>query len=286
MKNKYLRSIWYSLPTNYKYLARKLYYLPYDFIDKLTGNSHKYVPPRGSIYTGSPAGAKNYIAQSKHQLNLLKQEINLKPTDHVLDIGSGIGRTAISLCEFLTTDGKYEGFDVVKIGVDWCRSRIGEDFSNFNFTYAPLFNDLYNDDGHKAENFKFPYENNMFDKIFSFSVFTHMQIEEIQNYFFEINRVLKKNGLVFSTFFLYSNDEILSINKNKKFNFNIEREGHRLMSKKIKSANIAIHKKHLELMAKNARLEIVRITDGFWKGTPNAIEFQDFVVFKKLNNSD
>ena len=34
-----------------------------DVIDKLTGNTHKYVPPRGSIYTGSPANAKTYILQ-------------------------------------------------------------------------------------------------------------------------------------------------------------------------------------------------------------------------------
>lgn len=284
MKNKYLRTFWYALPTNYKYLVRKLYYLPQDVIDKLTGNTHKYVPPRGSIYTGSPASAKTYISQSKHQLNLLKQEIDLKPSDHVLDIGSGIGRTAISLCEFLDNHGKYEGFDVVKLGVDWCKSRIGKDFPNFNFTYVPLFNDLYNDDGQKAENFKFPYTDNEFDKIFSFSVFTHMQIEEIQNYLFEINRVLKKDGLASSTFFLYNDEEIDAIIKNEKFNFRIEREGYRLMNDKVKSANIAIDKERLNLMAKNANLEIVSILNGFWKGTSNAIEFQDFVVFKKIDN--
>ena len=59
---------------------------------------------------------------------------------------------------------------------------------------------------------------------------------------------------------------------------------HALMNDKVKSANIAIDKERLQLMAKNANLEIVSILDGFWKGTPNAIEFQDFVVFKKIDN--
>ena len=56
------------------------------------------------------------------------------------------------------------------------------------------------------------------------------------------------------------------------------------MNDKIKSANIAIEKERLGLMAKNAKLEIVSITDGFWKRTPNAVEFQDFVVFKKVGS--
>jgi hypothetical protein len=113
-----------------------------------------------------------------------------------------------------------------------------------------------------------------------------MQIEEIQNYLFEINRVLKKDGLASSTFFLYNDEEIAAINKIEKFNFSIEREGYRLMNDKIKSANIAIDKERLKLMAKNANLEIVSITDGFWKETPNAVEFQDFVVFKKVDSSN
>ena len=111
-----------------------------------------------------------------------------------------------------------------------------------------------------------------------------MQIEEIQNYLFEINRVLKNDGLASSTFFLYNNEESARINKNEKFNFSIEREGYRLMNDKVKSANIAIDKERLQLMAKNANLEIISILDGFWKSTPNAIEFQDFVVFKKIDN--
>ena len=59
--------------------------------------------PEVLFIPGSPAAKR--ISQSKHQLNLLKQEIDLKPSDHVLDIGSGIGRTAISLCEFLDNHG-------------------------------------------------------------------------------------------------------------------------------------------------------------------------------------
>jgi hypothetical protein len=71
MKNNFLRSLWYSLSTNRRFLIRKLYYFPIDIFDKISGNNHKYVPPRGYIYTGSPANYKDYLKQGEQQLELL-----------------------------------------------------------------------------------------------------------------------------------------------------------------------------------------------------------------------
>ncbi|MGC1206109.1 MAG: class I SAM-dependent methyltransferase, partial [Flavobacteriaceae bacterium] len=252
-----------------------------DTLDKIKGNRHKYVPPRGYIYTGSPAESNDFIAQGSHQLKLLQSEINLKPDDTVLDIGSGIGRTAIALTNYLNSNGKYEGFDVVKSGVDWCNSKIGEDYSNFNFAFIPLFNDLYNNSHLNAENFIFPYKQEYFDKVFSFSVFTHMQVNEIQNYFKEINRVLKKNGMAFSTFFLYDMRDEEFISKKEGFGFPIKKNGYRLMNNKVKSGNIAIHKDKLNEMMDKENLHIVKIIDGFWKENKESSEYQDIVIFKK-----
>ncbi|WP_431136413.1 class I SAM-dependent methyltransferase [Psychroserpens mesophilus] len=264
---------------------RRLYYFPIDTLDKIQGKRHQYVPPRGSIYTGSPANAKAYIEQGKQQLTLLKNHINLKPTDTVLDIGSGIGRTAIALTEYLEPEGHYKGFDVVQLGVDWCNSKIGKDFSNFEFKYVPLFNDLYNTSALKAEEFVFPYDKSCFDKIFSFSVFTHMQINEIQNYFKEIYRVLKTDGLAFSTFFLYDDENENHISTENKFKFPIKKNGYRLMNEDVKSGNIAIHKTTLNTMLDRENLQLVTIVDGYWKDHSNYSKdssYQDVVVFKKL----
>ncbi len=281
MKKKYFRNFWYLLSAKQRHIVRQLYYFPIDILDKIKGNTHKYVPPRRHIYTGSPSNASKFIAQSNHQLKLLQNEIGLKPDDIVLDIGSGIGRTAISLSEYLSPKGKYEGFDVVKKGVDWCNSGIGRDYPNFNFTYIPLFNDLYNNAQLKAEKFVFPYEEGYFDKVFSFSVFTHMQINEIQNYLKEINRVLNNNGMAFSTFFLYDKfDKELTSNK-EGFDFPVQKNGYRLMNNKVKSGNIAIEKGKLKEMMLSENLRIVKIIDGFWKGNKQALEYQDIVIFKK-----
>lgn len=284
-KNNFLRKIWYGLSAKQRVLIRQLYYFPKDFRDQLEGKTHKYVPARGKIYTGSPASAENYIKQSYHQLNILKKEIFLKPSDCVLDIGSGVGRTAISLTEYLGKTGKYEGFDVVKEGVDWCNTRIKKDFPNFNFTYIPIFNDLYNDAGDSAESFVFPYEEEFFDKIFSFSVFTHMGISEIENYFLQINKTLKKDGKSLSTFFLFDDHNENFIAKRNNFEFPIKKDGYRLMNESVVSGNIAIHKDKLTEMAEKANLKIIKIIDGFWKDDirdSSKTEYQDIVVFEKI----
>ncbi|SHG67094.1 class I SAM-dependent methyltransferase [Winogradskyella jejuensis] len=283
-KPQFLRDFWYGLSSNQRFFIRKLYYLPSDLRDRILGRTHKYVPSRGDIYTGSPANAKYYIKQGELHLQHLKIYIDLQPNDSVLDIGSGVGRSAIALSSYLNQEGSYDGFDVVKQGVDWCNKGLGKDFPNFNFKYVPLFNDLYNTSTLKASEFQFPYEDASFNKVFSVSLFTHMQIDEIQHYFHQIYRVLKSGGLCFSTFFLYDETDEAHISAQKDFNFPHKKEGYRLMNTNVTSGNIAIHKTKLANMISNANLELVTIVDGFWRGQNEAEdrnEYQDIVVFKK-----
>ena len=82
------------------------------------------VPAKGDIYTGSG----DFMAQGKHHLNLLRELANLKADDAVLDVGSGIGRTAVALTDYLTGNAEYEGFDVVEKGVKWCNEKINKKF--------------------------------------------------------------------------------------------------------------------------------------------------------------
>lgn len=285
-KSNRLRNLWYGLSSNQRFAIRRFYYLPQDLWDSILGKNHKYVPPRGYIYTGSPDSAVNYLKQGQHQLQLLKSEINLQPEDKVLDIGSGIGRTAIALTDYLNKNGSYDGFDVVESGVKWCNSKIGKDYSNFHFKYVPLFNDLYNTATMQATDFQFPYSEKYFDKIFSFSVFTHMQIEEIQHYFGQINSVLNTNGMALSTFFLYDDDSEDYISTKVNFSFSVKKDGFLLMSENVKSGNIAIHKAKLTQMLAAKNLEVVKIIDGFWKDEvqdSSKLEYQDIVVFRKAN---
>lgn len=280
-KNK-LRKIWYSLSAGQRHAVRRLYYLPADIYNDITGKRGKYVPPRGIVYTGGTGEPEEFIKQGTHQKNLLVDHINLKPSDGVLDIGSGIGRTAIALVDYLSADGFYEGFDVVELGVNWCNKKIKRDHANFNFTYVPLFNDLYNTEPAKASEFKFPYPENHFDKIFSFSVFTHMAIDEIQNYLIESKKVLKEGGKCLSTFFIYDDSNEAYIASNDHFNFPYKKNGYRLMDENVTAGNIAIHKDLLQQMMQNAGFSDLKIVDGFWKDEirdTEKQEYQDMVVF-------
>ncbi|KRB57016.1 hypothetical protein ASD98_09425 [Flavobacterium sp. Root186] len=258
-----------------------MYYFPADFWNSLNRSNNKYVPKKGDIFIGSG----DFLSQGKHHLELLKEYTSLQPDHYVLDVGCGIGRAAVPLTQYLSKKGKYEGFDVVKKGIDWCRKNISKDFSNFNFQHISLNNDLYNLTNQKAENFKFPYEDNSFDTVFLFSVFTHMQPKEIQNYLNEIYRVLKTDGKCLSTFFIYDDQNENYISKeNKGFCFPYQKENYRLMNEKVPSANIAFKEELLFEMVKKSQLKLENKIYGTWsnRAVNDLFDYQDIFILKKV----
>ena len=277
---KALRKLYYKLPAEFRFLARKIYYLPIDLVDGLLNKRHKYQPKRGDVFIGSG----DFIAQGEHQLELLIKHIDIKSDDAVLDIGCGIGRTAVALTQYLNNEAIYEGFDVVEKGVKWCNNHIHKDFSNFNFKYVPLSNDLYNTSTEKADQFIFPYADSSFDKVFLFSVFTHMQVSEIGHYFNEIYRVLKKDGKCLTTIFFYDDDTELFARTNSDFSFSIAKDGYRLMDDKVKSANIALSESLLKNLVEKSNLTFEKLLHGYWKGISYKTDensYQDLLVVSK-----
>ncbi|MFK7936654.1 MAG: class I SAM-dependent methyltransferase [Saprospiraceae bacterium] len=275
-----LRKIYYSLSPNLRFLARKVYYFPNDLLNSLLGKRHKYEPKQGDIYIGSG----DFIKQGQEQINMLIQHVDLQAIDRVLDIGSGIGRTALPLTEYLNEQGSYAGFDVVQKGVDWCNQGIGKDFSNFKFTYVPLNNDLYNNAAATAERFKFPYADNDFTKAFLFSVFTHMAVTEIENYLKEIGRVMQPEGKCLATFFLFNAENADYIATENPFKFPVDKGHYKLMDEQVTAANIAVREDKLNKMVAQTTLRIDKIVYGYWRdGVEKSEEniFQDMVVLVK-----
>lgn len=274
-----LRNIYYWLSPNMRLAARKVVFFPVDILNTVTGKRRKYEPPKGDIYIGYG----DFIFQGVHQLELLNTHINLQRGDSVLDIGSGIGRTAVALTGYLDKNGKYEGFDVVEKGVRWCNKNIKKDFSNFDFIYVPLNNDLYNNKKLEAQNFRFPYNDNSFNKIFLFSVFTHMPVKEIAHYLCEIKRVLEPGGLCLATYFIYTSQNEEMIASNNDFSFPVKKRNYRLMSNVVKSANVALKDELLDELVKKAKLEKIKTIEGFWKkgiAKSHLNDFQDIVILK------
>lgn len=135
----------------------------------------------------------------------LQDRAGLKPDSRVLDVGCGTGRVARCLVDVLTT-GSYVGFDIVKSSVDFCREAFA-DVPNFEFTHVDLFSQFYNSksDG-RAETFRFPFDDETFDVVWSTSLFTHMLLPGVRNYLKEMARVLKPGKRVYNTYLLL--DEI------------------------------------------------------------------------------
>lgn len=272
------RKVYYRLPIGLRYTARRLVFFPMDLFTSQTFNGIK-IPPKGMIFTGQ----SDFIRDGQYFVELLIKHANLKHNHSVLDIGSGMGRLAIPLTALLNSEGKYEGFDVVKKATDWCTSNIHKKFPNFNFTHVPLHNDLYVRSGEKAAQFKFPYADNQFDVMAAFSVFTHMLPDEIENYLKESARCLKPGGRVFFTFF-YLDSEIENDNNDPDFQFKYHFGNYALMDEKVKSANVALQKQVLEAMFYQAGLKKVEIIAGFWRFGRKQYEkhfFQDIAVYEK-----
>jgi SAM-dependent methyltransferase len=137
---------------------------------------------------------------------------NLKPHENVLDIGCGPGRNAYALTKYMTS-GTYEGIDIVGPAIEFCKLTFIPSHPNFNFHIADIYNKWYNPKGKlKASDYKFPFKNESFDFIFLTSVFTHMLPEDMENYFSEISRLLRKNGRCLITFFLIENLSLDTVN--------------------------------------------------------------------------
>jgi SAM-dependent methyltransferase len=160
------------------------------------------VPEVHELFDGTES-KETFIALGNGFLwNALVARARLAPDHAVLDIGSGNGQKARPLTGFLSPDGCYRGFDIVRSGVEWCQARYAR-FSNFRFDLAPVRSDWFAPDGTvAAEQHVFGYPDDTFDVAFAASLFTHLQPAESAQYFRETYRVLKPGGRLFATCFL------------------------------------------------------------------------------------
>lgn len=278
---RWLRKAYYGLSPRMRRVARRVAFWPLDTWEGLRGIRPAHVPPRGKIFIGSG----DFVQRGREQLGYLCSYAGLRPHHAVLDVGSGIGRTAVALAGYLGPEGRYEGFDVVKEGVHWCRRHITTKYPRFQFTHVDLVNDLYNLQGGTAQAFRFPYPDGSFDVVFLFSVFTHMAKEEVQHYLREINRVLKPGGRCLGTYFLYTPEleERISTGRGA-FTFPVAGDGFRLMDGKVTAANIAFSEATLRDMASAAGLQWEQQLDGYWKDPAfkqAGRDFQDIVVLRR-----
>lgn len=126
----------------------------------------------------------------------------LRPDDRVLDIGSGIGRLALPLTQFMAPDAGYLGLDPARAGIAWCQKSISPVYPNFAFRHLDVAHPLYNPDGLlNGESLVLPVGDSSVDFTVMLSVVTHLPPREVVTYSRELARVLAPGGRCFVTCF-------------------------------------------------------------------------------------
>ncbi|MEP7117106.1 MAG: class I SAM-dependent methyltransferase [Acidobacteriota bacterium] len=170
-----------------------------DVFESAFGLTDPLVPPRAVRFVGSG----DFRRIGEQYAALFQQHGHIGHDSVVLDIGSGIGRMAGPLTRVIGPGGRYEGFDIVASGVEWCQQHITPRYPQFRFQLADVHNPVYHPGGRQqAHEYRFPFPDATFDFVFATSVFTHMLSRDVARYLAEIARVLRPGGRSLLTWFV------------------------------------------------------------------------------------
>jgi SAM-dependent methyltransferase len=206
----------------------------------------------------------------------------LKQHERVLDLGSGNGQKAAALAGYLSPQGRYEGLDIVRSGIEWCQNAYAP-FPNFRFTLAhDLYSSHYNPGGSvKAESYTLPYAAESFDLAFCCSLFTHLLPHETENYIQELARVLVPRGRLVMTAFML-NDATDADGPTNAVRFPHAAAGCRVRDPANPSNAVAVPEVDVRRWLQRAGLRVCEVMYGTWAGAPDLIGcLQDTIIAVK-----
>lgn len=226
----------------------------------------------------------DFEAVGEHFLRTFIDQAGLLPHHRVLDVGCGAGRIAAPLTGYLKPPGSYDGFDIVDVGIDWCRRNITPRFPHFRFQLADVFSRGYNPGGRSlACDYTFPFPDGAFDFVCATSVFTHMLPDDMENYLAEIARVLAPGGHFLATFFLH-NAEVEGLMAAGKSGFRFQRQGsYWTVNRRVPEDAIAYEEEQVAKRFKSLGLRLEGgIRYGNWSGRANAPGGHDVLIATRL----
>ena len=264
--------------------VRDILYRILDATDVLFGRRDPLIPPRRLMFDG-PRDIQTFKKNGEEFLRYYINLCNLKPNEKILDVGSGIGRKTIPLTQYLDENGKYEGVDIVKVGIEWCQKNISNKYPNFHFQLVDVYNKTYNPKGkYKASEFRFPFENDTFDFVVLGSVFTHMLPGDMENYFSEIARVLKRGGRCLISFFLLNKESLELINEKKStLDFKYEMKNYRSVNAHTPEIAVCYDEVFVLGLYETYGLKINEpIHYGSWCERKDFLSYQDIIIATKI----
>jgi SAM-dependent methyltransferase len=144
-----------------------------------------------------------FLESAREEAVRLVSHLGLNRDSELLDIGCGFGRLAIGILECVGEPERYCGIDVSEAAVAWCNRRIARAHPAFTFVRLDVMNERYNPGGKQsASTFHLPFPDSAFDIGYAYSVFSHMELADIDHYLAELHRVLRPGGRAFVTMFV------------------------------------------------------------------------------------
>jgi SAM-dependent methyltransferase len=196
-------------------------------------------------------------------------DAGLEPQHRLLDLGCGVGRLAIALSQYLDDRGRYVGLDTDRKAIRVCDEWIGSKLPNFSFVFADVYNTAYNPSAEaKAAQYRFPFDDDDFDFVFSNSLFTHLVPDDARNYLGEIGRVLRPGGRTMNTIFLLNEESLALVRGGDSPQGVLHELGDLALVKKPErpEAWIALDEQLVRTAHAAAGLEIEQVRYGAWPG--------------------
>lgn len=253
-----------------------------DAIERYLVESYEDLPPNYPTEIGDG----DYRQIGAEFLQNMVRLGGLRPFEHVVDIGCGLGRMARPLQYFMNERGRYFGVDVSKSSIGWCEEYAINGDPRFGFSHLDAFHPLYNPRGAvPLEDADLQFLPRPVDFVMMVSVFTHLSEAMVTRYLAETYDMLRPGGRLFATFFLVNDENRDAVPNNPRYPF-------------VPLAGSALH-----LLAEDALLAAVAMeetwlmdhaieTVGYslfnrrrghwWQTVPTPdTPFQDIVVFQK-----
>jgi ubiquinone/menaquinone biosynthesis C-methylase UbiE len=274
------------LPIKLKLHAARNYIGHKRRMHELFGRHASLIPPLELMHDG-PVGYGEFKENAEEFFRYYTELCDLKPSDRILDVGSGIGRKTYLLTGYLKREGSYEGLDIVKTGVDWCTERITRKYPRFKFQLIDVCNKVYNPTGtHRASEYRFPFADESFDFVVLGSVFTHMLTKDMGHYLSEVARVLKKGGRCLISYFLLNEKSIGLMRGGKSaIDLHIEVDHCSIADPSAPEAATGYEEEFVLQLYQIYHLQVMRpVHYGSWCGREDFLSYQDLILaFKPLS---
>jgi ubiquinone/menaquinone biosynthesis C-methylase UbiE len=254
-----------AIPRPIRWALRRIYFLPIDVLERVSGSKDPMTPPKSRIFTG---GVEGFGRSGDRLVERLVEVTNLAPNSRILDVGSGIGRLAVPLTRYLDRAGSYEGLDIVPTGIQWCKENITPSHPNFRFTLADVHNSEYNPGGRlSASEYVFPYPDDHFDIAILLSVFTHMLPPDVERYVSEISRVLVRGGQCVATSYLINDESLELMNSGRSSKrFRYHHPPYWLANAKVPEFSVAYDEEYVQELYETHGFAEPHIHFGGWCG--------------------